>query len=151
MTLLAKEKIEEGFNFKELATITEGYTGSDLKNLCTTAAFQPVRELIRREQEKEKARKKENAEKKDEESKSGSPNKADTSTDNRADKKEEVREEASESIVLRPLTMDDMRKAKDQVSASFASEGTIMNELQQWNELYGEGGSRKKKQLSYFM
>lgn len=151
MTLLAKEKIEEGFNFKELATITEGYTGSDLKNLCTTAAFQPVRELIRREQEKEKARKKENAEKKDEESKSGSPNKADTSTDNRADKKEEVREGAAESIVLRPLTMDDMRKAKDQVSASFASEGTIMNELQQWNELYGEGGSRKKKQLSYFM
>lgn len=151
MTLLAKENIEEGFNFKELATITEGYTGSDLKNLCTTAAFQPVRELIRREQEKEKARKKENIEKKAEESNSGPFNKADTSTDDRADKKEEVREGAAESIVLRPLTMEDMRKAREQVSASFASEGTIMSELQQWNDLYGEGGSRKKKQLSYFM
>lgn len=29
--LLAKEKVEEGLDYKELATITEGYTGSDLK------------------------------------------------------------------------------------------------------------------------
>jgi SpoVK/Ycf46/Vps4 family AAA+-type ATPase len=29
-TLLAKEKVEE-LDFKELATMTEGYTGSDLK------------------------------------------------------------------------------------------------------------------------
>lgn len=26
-----------------------------------------------------------------------------------------------------------------------------MGELKQWNELYGEGGSRKKEQLSYFL
>jgi len=26
-----------------------------------------------------------------------------------------------------------------------------MTELLQWNELYGEGGSRVKKALSYFM
>lgn len=38
-----------------------------------------------------------------------------------------------------------------QVAASFASEGSIMGELKQWNELYGEGGTRKKKQLSYFL
>jgi len=151
VTLLAKENLEEGFDFKEIATITEGYTGSDLKNLCTTAAFHPVRELIRREQEKVKAGIKENAEKKTEESKSGLLDKADTSTDNATDKKEKVKEEAAEPIVLRPLTTEDMRQAKDQVSASFASEGTIMNELQQWNDLYGEGGSRKKQQLSYFM
>jgi hypothetical protein len=89
--------------------------------------------------------------KKTEESKSGPLDKADTSTDNATDKKEKLKEEAAEPIVLRPLTNEDMRQAKDQVSASFASEGTIMNELQQWNDLYGEGGSRKKQQLSYFM
>ena len=38
-----------------------------------------------------------------------------------------------------------------QVAASFASGGSIMSELRQWNELYGEGGSRKKQQLSYFL
>ena len=31
-----------------------------------------------------------------------------------------------------------------QVSSSFVPEGFIMGELKQWNELYGEGGSRKK-------
>ena len=33
-TLLAKEKAED-LDFKELATMTEGYTGSDLK-VCTS-------------------------------------------------------------------------------------------------------------------
>lgn len=30
-TLLAKEKVEEGLDFKEVATMTEGYSGSDIK------------------------------------------------------------------------------------------------------------------------
>ena len=52
---------------------------------------------------------------------------------------------------LRPLNMEDMRKAKTQVSSSFASEGAGMNELKSWNELFGEGGSRRKEQLTYFL
>lgn len=30
-TLLAKEKVKEGLDFRELATMTEGYSGSDIK------------------------------------------------------------------------------------------------------------------------
>ena len=30
-TLLSKEKVAEGLDFKELATMTEGFSGSDLK------------------------------------------------------------------------------------------------------------------------
>lgn len=30
-TLLAKEKVEENLDYKELAMMTEGYSGSDLK------------------------------------------------------------------------------------------------------------------------
>ncbi|PNY04375.1 spastin [Trifolium pratense] len=48
-TLLAKEKVDDGLDFKELATMTEGYSGSDLKNICATAAYRPVRELIQQE------------------------------------------------------------------------------------------------------
>jgi hypothetical protein len=55
------------------------------------------------------------------------------------------------TIDLRPLTMEDLRQAKNQVAASFATEGAVMNELKQWNDLYGEGGSRKKQQLTYFL
>jgi hypothetical protein len=36
------------------------------------------------------------------------------------------------------------------VAASYATEGSNMKMLEQWNNLYGEGGSRKKEeQLNY--
>ncbi|XP_042504919.1 uncharacterized protein LOC122081748 isoform X2 [Macadamia integrifolia] len=133
-TLLAKEKVEEGLDFKELAVMTDGYSGSDLKNLCTTAAYQPVRELIQQEKLKDLERK-QRAEK--------------GKTSEEAPETEEPKEERV--IDLRPLNMEDMRQAKNQVAASFAAGGSIMGELKQWNELYGEGGSRKKEQLSYFL
>ncbi|KAL9337411.1 hypothetical protein Peur_069180 [Populus x canadensis] len=133
-TLMSKEKTED-LDFKELATITEGYTGSDLKNLCVTAAYRPVRELLQQERVKDKEKKQKAEE--------------GTSSEDAADTKEEGKEESV--IILRPLNMDDMRQAKNQVASSFATEGTVMNELKQWNELYGEGGSRKKQQLTYFL
>ncbi|XP_045813461.1 uncharacterized protein LOC123907304 isoform X2 [Trifolium pratense] len=130
-TLLAKEKVDDGLDFKELATMTEGYSGSDLKNICTTAAYRPVRELIQQEIKKDTEKKKREAE------------------GQNAQDAEEVEQERV--ITLRPLNMQDFKVAKSQVAASFASEGAGMNELRQWNDLYGEGGSRKKEQLSYFL
>ncbi|KAI5006071.1 hypothetical protein ZWY2020_033314 [Hordeum vulgare] len=129
--LLSKEKVDEGLDYKELGTITEGYSGSDLKNLCTTAAYRPVRELIQKERKKELEKKKLE--------KGGTP--LDPSKMKEKDKE----------IILRPLNMADLKEAKNQVAASFAAEGSIMGELKQWNDLYGEGGSRKKEQLTYFL
>ena len=71
------------------------------------------------------------------------------SSEDASDTREEAKGE--KVIVLRPLNMEDMRQAKNQVAASFASDGVAMNKLKQWNELYGEGGSRKKEQLTYFL
>ncbi|KAL4190092.1 hypothetical protein AMTRI_Chr08g210340 [Amborella trichopoda] len=156
-TLLAKEATEE-LDFKELASMTEGYSGSDLKNLCTTAAYRPVRELLKKEIEKEKEKKQES----DEISKEKSDNKSEaneerpesSNSSGKGDEeaKEQKKEEEAEAVIpLRPLTMDDLRQAKNQVAPSFASEGAVMSELQRWNDLYGEGGSRKKQTLSYFL
>ncbi|EFH45786.1 AAA-type ATPase family protein [Arabidopsis lyrata subsp. lyrata] len=133
-TLLSKEKTEN-LDFHELAQMTDGYSGSDLKNFCTTAAYRPVRELIKQECLKDQERKKKEEAKK--------------SSEEGSETKEEVSEERV--ITLRPLSMEDMKVAKSQVAASFAAEGAGMNELKQWNDLYGEGGSRKKEQLSYFL
>ncbi|KAL6605910.1 hypothetical protein ACP70R_041563 [Stipagrostis hirtigluma subsp. patula] len=47
--LLAKENLESDFKFDELANTTEGYSGSDLKNLCIAAAYRPVHELLEEE------------------------------------------------------------------------------------------------------
>ncbi|CAD6255841.1 unnamed protein product [Miscanthus lutarioriparius] len=61
---------------------------------------------------------------------------------------------------IRPLSIDDFKSAHEQHPNLFLltaglhsvlSDSANMNELLQWNDLYGEGGSRKKKALSYFM
>eukprot|EP00249_Psilotum_nudum_P017328 c26263_g1_i1 orf=358-3672(-) len=49
--ILAQEDLAEDFSFNELARQTEGYSGSDLKNLCVTAAYRPVRELLEAEKQ----------------------------------------------------------------------------------------------------
>ncbi|XP_010555700.1 PREDICTED: ribosome biogenesis ATPase RIX7 [Tarenaya hassleriana] len=133
-TLLSKEKTEN-LDFQELAQMTEGYSGSDLKNLCITAAYRPVRELIQQERLKDQERKKKEG--------------AGKSTEETMDSKEGTSGERV--ITLRHLNMEDMRRAKNQVAASSAAEGSAMSELKQWNDLYGEGGSRKKEQLTYFL
>ncbi|XP_042465238.1 uncharacterized protein LOC122047818 isoform X2 [Zingiber officinale] len=132
--LLSKEKVD-GIDYKEVAMMTEGYSGSDLKNLCVTAAYRPVKELLQRERSKELEKEKENT------------GEGDSSSANSA----KTREDGETAVVLRPLNMDDLKQAKNQVSASFAAEGSVMNELKQWNDLYGEGGSRKRQQLTYFL
>ncbi|RLN30954.1 putative cell division cycle ATPase [Panicum miliaceum] len=149
-TLLSKEKVDENIDFKELATMTEGYSGSDLKNLCVTAAYRPVRELLKKEREKELERREEEKEKAAATKENAeAPEKKPDGKSGSSEAKAEGEKEAA--IDLRPLTMEDLKQAKNQVAASFAAEGAVMNELKQWNELYGEGGSRKKQQLTYFL
>ncbi|KAJ6798021.1 Uncharacterized protein M6B38_215455 [Iris pallida] len=47
---LSQENLEQGFRYDELAKATEGYSGSDLKNLCIAAAYRPVQELLEEEE-----------------------------------------------------------------------------------------------------
>ncbi|XP_070044244.1 uncharacterized protein [Nicotiana tomentosiformis] len=121
--ILAKEELVPNVDVEAIANMTEGYSGSDLKNLCVTAAHCPIREILEKEK-KEKAS-------------AVAENKPSPALHSSAD--------------IRPLNMDDFKYAHEQVCASVSPESSNMNELLQWNELYGEGGSRKKISLSYFM
>lgn len=121
--ILAKEELEPHVNLEAVANMTDGYSGSDLKNLCVTAAHCPIREIL----EKEKKEK------------------------NAAMAESRPLPALHSSADIRPLKLEDFKYAHEQVCASVSSESTNMNELLQWNELYGEGGSRKKRSLSYFM
>ncbi|KAL6280491.1 hypothetical protein ACE6H2_017372 [Prunus campanulata] len=150
-TLLSKEKVEARLDFKELATMTEGFSGSDLKNLCTTAAYRPVRELIQAERKKDLEKKQRAA---GGQNPQGAPsiNQAESSEGQNPEAVPATEEHKEERVItLRPLNMEDFKQAKSQVAASFASEGAMMNELKQWNDQYGEGGSRKREQLTYFL
>lgn len=121
--ILAKEELAPDFGLEEVANMTDGYSGSDLKNLCVTAAHCPIREILDKEKKEKSLALAENR----------LPPTLYSSSD------------------VRPLKMVDFKSAHEQVCASVSSESNNMNELLQWNELYGEGGSRKKKSLSYFM
>ncbi|XP_057972333.1 uncharacterized protein LOC131160549 isoform X2 [Malania oleifera] len=121
--ILAKEELSSDVDLDAVASMTDGYSGSDLKNLCVTAAHRPIREILEKEKKE----------------------RATAITEGRP------APPLSGSADIRPLNMDDFKFAHERVCASVSSESANMTELQQWNELYGEGGSRRKRALSYFM
>ncbi|XP_044958339.1 clathrin light chain 1-like [Hordeum vulgare subsp. vulgare] len=55
------------------------------------------------------------------------------SSESKEDSSETKAEGDKEAFIdLRPLTMEDLRQAKNQVAVSFAAEGAVMNKLKQW-------------------
>ncbi|CAN6846057.1 unnamed protein product [Brassica oleracea var. botrytis] len=122
--ILSKEEMAPDVDLEAIANMTDGYSGSDLKNLCVTAAHLPIREILEKEKKEKTAAEAENRPK----------------------------PSLYRCTDIRPLTMNDFKAAHEQVvCASVSTDSSNTNELQQWNELYGEGGSRKKTSLSYFM
>ncbi|GJW47968.1 putative stress-related protein-like protein, partial [Tanacetum coccineum] len=47
--ILAKEELAHGIDLEAMAAMTDEYSGSDLKNLCVTAAHCPIREILEKE------------------------------------------------------------------------------------------------------
>eukprot|EP00897_Mesotaenium_endlicherianum_P002128 jgi/Mesen1/1943/ME000146S01022 len=153
-SILAKEDVATDLDFQELAVLTEGHSGSDLKNLCMTAAYQPIREILEQERklrEEAKEAQQTAAAEGQEQAEPPQPSTETESDTKLAQAQAQVLTEKIGKLKLRSLTMEDLKVAKGQVAASVAMEGTAMSELNEWNELYGEGGTRKKAVLSYFL
>ncbi|XP_027773572.1 peroxisome biosynthesis protein PAS1-like [Solanum pennellii] len=121
--ILEKEDLSEDVDLDLIANTTNGYSGSDLKNLCVTAAYRPIKEIVEKEKKEHAAA-----------SVDGRPPPA-----------------LYSSADIRPLNMDDFRYSHQQVCASVSSESDNMTKLLEWNDLHGEGGSRKKQSFSYFI
>jgi hypothetical protein len=67
------------------------------------------------------------------------------------DEEEEEDAEEREPPVIRALGMEDFVKAKKENSASVHEDARAVGELRKWNEMYGEGGNARGKDLSYFL
>ncbi|KAG6542138.1 hypothetical protein Mapa_016490 [Marchantia paleacea] len=125
--ILAEEDLEPNFNFNELAQMTEGYSGSDLKNLSIAAAYRPIRELLDAEQKEQEA----------------------VPVSAEGEGRRPLLSRSSSTAVIRALRLSDFREAMNQVGASIAYDASSMNELRRWNEQYGEGGNRRKSTFGF--
>ncbi|CAM0152001.1 unnamed protein product [Urochloa decumbens] len=121
--LLCKEALAPDVDLESVANDTEGYSGSDLKNLCVTAAHCSIRDILEKEKKEKSA----------------------------AAAKGLPKPPLYGSKDLRPLGMGDLKLALGQVCASLSPDSVCMEKIIQWNEEFGEGGSRKKETLFYMM
>eukprot|EP00250_Pteridium_aquilinum_P017407 c23617_g1_i3 orf=209-3316(+) len=118
--LLAEEDLSKDFDFKDLAAQTEGFSGSDLKNLCVAAAYRPIQEFLEAE-------------------KQGKVDGCVYTTILQKDSQ----------VSLRSLCLEDFIQAKIKVGMSVAYDASSMVQMRQWNEQYGEGGSRVKSSFGF--
>ncbi|CAH8256151.1 unnamed protein product [Arabidopsis lyrata] len=113
--ILAKEDLSPDFDIDAVASMTNGYSGNDLKNLCVTAARRRIKEIVEKEKSERDA----------------------------ALAEGRVPPARSGSSDIRALNIEDFRNALELVSMSVSSESVNMTALRKWNEHYGEGGSSK--------
>jgi SpoVK/Ycf46/Vps4 family AAA+-type ATPase len=133
-----KEELAADVDLEALAETLDGYSGSDLRNLCVSAAMEPVREILAAER----------AANGGEIGGAGGLKKSGCGGDGNGDSLEV--EEAEEEEV-RALEMRDFQKAATSMSASVSEDAPSVAELRKWNATYGENGSRRKEPLAYFM
>ncbi|GAB4815199.1 hypothetical protein N2152v2_002245 [Parachlorella kessleri] len=128
--VLKDEAVEEGFDVEEVAGWTDGYSGSDLKNLCIAAAYFPIRQFL----EEEKQRR-------------GAGEAAEAAAGAAGTGQQHV---VPVEPKMRSISQADFKEAMKQVTSSVSSEAVSMAELKRWNDQYGEGGSRRTETLHYY-
>ncbi|OAP15470.1 hypothetical protein AXX17_AT1G55380 [Arabidopsis thaliana] len=121
--ILSKEDLSPDFDIDEVASMTNGYSGNDLKNICVTAARRRIIEIVEKEKSERDA----------------------------AVAEGRVPPAGSGGSDLRVLKMEDFRNALELVSMSISSKSVNMTALRQWNEDYGEGGSRRNESFSQYV
>jgi len=135
--ILKNEDLSTAVDLNEIAKMTEGYSGSDLNSLCIAAAYQPIREFLKKKKKTKRRRKKAEL--------------AVIFPTGTGTNSAEVNPEERETPPLREMIMSDFVNAMKEISASVSENAHAIAELRKWNELYGEGGSRKKATLTYYV
>jgi SpoVK/Ycf46/Vps4 family AAA+-type ATPase len=165
--MLATEELAPGFSAEELAALTEGYSGSDLKALCVAAAYRPIRELLAAEDKAREAAQGQVAAaaaaaeptEQDGDGAAGAKaaaapaaGKAEVANCSKGAAAGDGKEGSDGGCVLRPLCLADFKAAMKQVGPSVAGDTRVMDELKAWNARFGEGGNRRDvSTLTYFL
>jgi SpoVK/Ycf46/Vps4 family AAA+-type ATPase len=127
-TQLKGEKLSEAVNLAEIARRTKMYSGSDLKNVCVTAATARAKEdIVKRSQ-------------------------GDAFQDNNSLEQIEdwstflqSQKNSVDISQIGPLEPKHFEIGLSECPPSLADETESLAELRKWDRLYGDGSSRKKK------
>ncbi|CAB4379362.1 unnamed protein product [Rhizophagus irregularis] len=122
---LRDEKLDSLISLNHLAKSTKFYSGSDLKNLCISAALAAVRE----DAESEKARVINNV------------NKIDKNNDDLK------KNNTEQSLHVRVLKEHHFQVALKQVTPSCSEDMSSLIELRKWDGMYGDGAWNRKKRV----
>jgi len=128
--LLRDEQLAEDVDVKTLAKKTEGFSGSDLKHLCVSAALDAVKEYVQLPWSVPGAR--------------------------QTDAVSETLQASTSSVVsaietslpdARILRLRNFLKALKEITPSSSESLGSLSELRKWNEEFGEGQKDKKRQV----
>ncbi|KAJ3450813.1 aaa-type atpase family protein-related [Anaeramoeba flamelloides] len=153
-TVLSGEALEKNFDFEQLAEETDGYSGSDLKNLSISAAYEPIRDFLKKEKtlnpklkknekKKSKVLTKKNSNTKFSPFRSFFDLNTDQNPQNNNSNNQLVlhtnKTETSLKPNLRLVTINDFHKAMKKTGISVSDSSFVQRELELWNLRYGEG------------
>lgn len=138
----AGEGLGDDVDLGRLAERTEGFSGSDLRQLVATAAMRPVRELLQVHFSSHPATRSDVG-----------CEKAPQVVDMVLAECEGIAGRSQAASTLRTLQWEDFEAALLQVASTVGEDTPLMTELQQCNAQYGDGGARGayRHRLSYFM
>lgn len=128
----------------ELARLTEGYSGSDIKSVCTRAAQQHVRDFMKAQNVVEMLQ----GAKRASDARNGASELEEADMAAEAfDKEEKAREllnEKARAFAKRPLTIKEFNIALGDISASVNQRTGSALELKKWHETYGSSPAAKR-------
>jgi SpoVK/Ycf46/Vps4 family AAA+-type ATPase len=124
--LLKDENLAPDVTAESIAKSTEGYTGSDLKNLTLSACHHVVRQHIKTMHENVPGL---------------------VSADGFSEDTEV--QIPNEYKTPRAVTMADFLKAKEEIQPSVSEESQSVRELRKWNQIYGIGSMKSKGSIGF--
>jgi SpoVK/Ycf46/Vps4 family AAA+-type ATPase len=132
-THLKGEILDANFDISKLAKITPNYSGSDLKNICVSAALARIKENILLEHTKDS----------DELDSSVIKHKI-AEIDDWGNFLSNDADEGSRSFPLGPLNQNHFDLGLAECPPSLSEEMETLVELRKWDGLYGDGASKRK-------